>query len=132
VVQPNFDRLSSSFARLLSIGSVTTFEVRGVRQEMSHFTSFYLYSLTRGLREAVRTQSFPRITRFEDRWRWLVMSVVPRFRVLDADVRLVDASIRRVLAVSHELASFPCLTSPSHVHERIGRPDGRERSHSAA
>ena len=116
VVQPNFDRLSSSFARLMSIGSVTTFEVRGVRQEMSHLTSFYMYSLTRGFRDAVRAQSFPRITRFEDRWRWLAMSVVPRFRVFDADARLVDASMRHILDVSYQYTSVPCQVPPSHDH----------------
>ena len=52
LVQPNFDRLSCAFARLISIGSATTFEVRGVRQEASYFTSFYLYSLTRGIPQA--------------------------------------------------------------------------------
>ena len=45
LVQPNFDRLSCAFARLFSIGSALSFEVRGVRQEVSYFTSFYLYSL---------------------------------------------------------------------------------------
>ena len=49
LVQPNLDRLSCAFARLFSIGSALTFEVRGVRQEVSYFTSFYLYSLTRGI-----------------------------------------------------------------------------------
>ena len=33
LVQPNFDRLSCAFARLFSIGSALSFEVRGVRQE---------------------------------------------------------------------------------------------------
>ena len=47
LVQPNFDRLSCPFARLFSIGSALSFEVRGVRQEASYFTSFYLYSLGR-------------------------------------------------------------------------------------
>src|SRR6185312_6084097 len=50
---------------------------RGVRQEIADFTSFYLYSLTRGLPHALRARKWPRITRFEDRWRWLVTSVVP-------------------------------------------------------
>jgi hypothetical protein len=47
VVQPCFDRLSCAFARLISIGSATSFEVRGVRREVASFTSFYLYSLSR-------------------------------------------------------------------------------------
>ena len=34
LVQPHFDRLSCTFARLVSIGSATSFEVRGVRQEV--------------------------------------------------------------------------------------------------
>ena len=33
LVQPNLDRLSCAFARLFSIGSALTFEVRGARQE---------------------------------------------------------------------------------------------------
>ena len=56
LVQPNFDRLSCAFARLVSIGSATTFEVRGVRQEIAYFTSFYLYSLTRGIPHAFRVR----------------------------------------------------------------------------
>ena len=49
LVQPNFDRLSCAFARLISIGSATRFEVRGMRHEAALFTSFYLASLTRGV-----------------------------------------------------------------------------------
>ena len=49
LVQPNLDGLSCAFARLFSIGSALTFEVRGVRDDASYFTSFYLYSLTRGI-----------------------------------------------------------------------------------
>ena len=56
LVQPNFDRLSCAFARLVSIGSATSFEVRGVRQEVAYFTSFYLYSLTRGIPHALRAR----------------------------------------------------------------------------
>ena len=109
VVQPNFDRLSCAFARIMSIGSVTTFEVHGVRQELPYFTSFYLYSLRRGIPVALRAQAFPRITRFDNRWRWLAMSVVPRFQRFDADTRLVDASLRRIFATSREYASAPCV-----------------------
>jgi hypothetical protein len=39
LVQPNFDRLSCAFARLVSMGSTTTFEVRGVRQELASLRS---------------------------------------------------------------------------------------------
>src|ERR687896_191891 len=39
LVQPNFDRLSCPFARLFSLGSALSFEVRGVRKEVSYFTS---------------------------------------------------------------------------------------------
>ena len=84
LVQPHFDLLSCAFARLISIGSATSFEVRGVRREVAYFTSFYAYSLTRGIPDAVRAQTWPRITRFDDRWRWLAASVVPRFRRFDA------------------------------------------------
>src|SRR5215813_6802490 len=109
LVQPHFDRLSCAFARLVSIGSATSFEVRGVRQEIAHFTSFYLYSLTRGIPHALRAQAWPRITRFDDRWRWLVTSVVPHFRRFDADTRLVNASLRHILDEARDFASTPCV-----------------------
>ncbi len=60
VVQPLFDRLSGTFARLVSMGSTTTFEVRGLRQEVRYFTSFPAYSLTGGLASALRTRTVPR------------------------------------------------------------------------
>jgi hypothetical protein len=109
LVQPNLDRLSCAFARLFSIGSALTFEVRGVRHEASYFTSFYLYSLTRGVRQALRAQAWPRITRFDDRWRWIVTSIVPRFRQLDADTRLVDASLGHIFDEARDYASNPCV-----------------------
>ena len=56
LVQPNLDRLSCAFARLFSIGSALTFEVRGL-EEVSYFTSFYLYSLTRGIPQALRAHT---------------------------------------------------------------------------
>ena len=54
LVQPNLDRLSCAFARLFSIGSALTFEVRGLRHEAAYFTSFYLYSLTRGIPQVLQ------------------------------------------------------------------------------
>ena len=109
VVQPNFDRLSCGFARLFSIGSALTFEVRGVRHEAMYFTSFYAYSLTRGMPQAVHAQTWPRITRFDDRWRWIVTSIVPRFRRFDADPQLVDASLCRIFDEARDYASNPCV-----------------------
>jgi hypothetical protein len=109
LVQPNFDRLSCAFARLVSIGSTTSFEVRGVRQEVAYFTSFYLYSLTRGIPHALRAHTWPRITRYDDRWRWLLTDVVPRFRRLDAETHLIDASLRRIFHEARAYASTPCV-----------------------
>ena len=113
LVQPNFDRLSRASAWLVSIGSASSFEVRGVRQEIADFTSFYLYSFTRGIPHALRERAWPRITRFEDRWRWLVASVVPRFRRFDADTQLVDASLRHIFDEARDFASSPCVLPPS-------------------
>jgi len=113
LVQPNLDRLSCAFARLFSIGSALTFEVRGVREEASYFTSFYLYALTRGIPQALRAHSWPRITRFEDRWRWIVTSIVPRFRRLDADAQLVEASLRPIFDEARNYASNPCVVPRS-------------------
>jgi hypothetical protein len=123
LVQPNFDRLSCTFARLVSIGSATSIEVRGVRRGVAYFTSFYLYSLTRGIPHAVRAQAWPRITRLDDRWRWLEASVVPRFRRFDADTRLVAASLQRIVDEARVLASAPCI----HLdHEQSSRRTPRD------
>ena len=127
LVQPNLDRLSCAFARLFSIGSALTFEVRGVRQEASYFTSFYLYSLTRGIPRVLHAQAWPRITRFDDRWRWIVTSIVPRFRRFDADTRLADASLRRIFDEARDYASNPCVLPRSPRNEGSAPSDEPRR-----
>ena len=119
LVQPNLDGLSCAFARLFSLGSALSFEVRGVRDEVSYFTSFYYYALTRGIREVVHAQAWPRITRFEDRWRWIVTCIVPRFRRFDVHTPLVDASLRRVFDEARIYASNPCIV-PRHTGTASG------------
>ena len=109
LVQPHFDRLSCAFARLCSLGAATTFEAHGVRSETAYFTSFYVYSLTLGLPHAVQARAWPRITLLDDRWRWLVASVVPHFRRFDADSTLVDAGLRRIFDEALTYASAPCV-----------------------
>ncbi|MGH9261511.1 MAG: DUF2515 family protein, partial [Acidimicrobiales bacterium] len=89
VVQPNFDRFSRTFGALFSAGSSLSFEARGLRQELTYFSSFYLYSLGRGLPATLRSRAWPRVTRFDDRWNWIMAAVIPRFRRLDADATSV-------------------------------------------
>ena len=112
LVQPQFDHLSCAFARLVSMGATTTFEVRGVRQEAAYFTSFYVSSLATRIPHAFRAKGWPRIADYDDRWSWIVTSVVPRFRRLDAHLALVDASLRRIFDEGRDLlrrcrASYP-------------------------
>ena len=109
LVQPNFDRLSCGFARLFSIGSALSFEVRGVRHEASYFTSFYLSSLGRGVPQALRARTWPRMTRYDDRWQWITTSIVPRFRRLEADVPLVNAGLRRIFDEARSHGSIACV-----------------------
>ena len=109
LVQPNLDGLSCGFARLFSIGSALSFEVRGLHDEVSYFTSFYYYALTRGIREVITARAWPRITRYEDRWRWIVTCIVPRFRRLDVQARVVDASLRRIFDEARDYAANPCV-----------------------
>ena len=109
LVQPHFDHLSCMFARIVSIGATTSFEVRGVRREVAYFTSFYLHSLRRGVPHAVSEHRWPRITHFEDRWRWLETIVVPRFRKLDANPMVIGASLRRISEEARVYASIPCV-----------------------
>jgi hypothetical protein len=77
--------------------------------QVAYFTSFYVHSLTRGMPHALRARTWPRITLLDDRWRWLVMSVVPRFRRLEAETRLIEASLRRIAAEARDYASMPCV-----------------------
>ena len=69
----------------------------------------HLYSLTRGIPQVVHARGWPRITRFDDRWRWIATSIVPRFRRFDADMRLADASLRRIFDEARDYASNPCV-----------------------
>lgn len=109
LVQPQFDLLSCRFARLASMGSATSFEVSGLRRELRYFTSFYLSSARRGGPAAPRARGRPRITAFDDRWRWLETSVVPKFRRLDADAPLIDGSLRRIHEESNYYLANPCV-----------------------
>ena len=126
LVQPNFDRLSCSSAWLVAIGSATSFEVRGVRREIADFTSFYLYSLTRGIPPRSAVRAWPRITRFDDRWRWIVTSIVPRFRRFDARHLLGRRQPATHLRRSARLRVEPCTTS-CRVHPRTGHGELRRR-----
>ena len=119
LVQPHLDALSCPFARLFSIGSALSFEVRGLRDEVSYFTSFYYYALTRGIREVMQARAWPRITRYDDRWRWIVTCIVPRFRRFDVHTHLVDASLRRVFDEARDYASNPCVLPRQTVPQRI-------------
>lgn len=112
VVQPLFDRLSGTYSRLASMGSTTTFDVRGLRQEIRYFTSFSAFSLSSGLAATLRARAIPSITQFDDRWRWLEGSVVPRFRRLDADLGLVDRTLARVVEDAQRFLDDPCLVPP--------------------
>ena len=109
LVQPNFDGLSCAFARLVSMGSVTSFEVRGVRHELDYFTSFYVFSFTRRGSQVLRARAWPRMTRYDDRWRWIVGSVIPRFRRFEADTSCIEATLRRIFAEARDYASNPCV-----------------------
>ena len=122
LVQPNLDGLSCAFARLFSIGSALSFEVRGLHDEVSYFTSFYYYALTEGVREVLHARAWPRITRFDDRWRWIVTCIVPRFRRLDLQTPLVDASLCRVFDEARDYASNPCVLPPAEAEGLTREP----------
>jgi hypothetical protein len=64
-------------------------------------------------RIALRAPAWPRITRFDDRWGWLVASVVPRFRRIDADTCLVAATLRRIFRRSAPPRVGPRASCPT-------------------
>ena len=135
LVQPRFDRLSCAFARLVSMGSTTTFEVRGARRELAYFTSFYLSSVAKRIPHILRANGWPRITNYDDRWNWIVSSVVPRFRRLDADRHLIDVSLRRIFDEGRTYSSMPCvvphapLNSPALVVATLCCPSAQTYGH---
>ena len=73
------------------------------------------------------SRAWPRITRFEDRWRWLSMSVVPRFRKFDADSHVIDASLRRIVDEARVYASTPCLLPRASQNDNPQTRRGRGR-----
>ena len=81
-----------------------------------------LIALTEGIREALHVRAWPRITRFEDRWRWIVTCIVPRFRRLDLQTPLVDASLRRVFDEARDYASNPCVLRTAATRAGAPRP----------
>ena len=66
--------------------------------------------------------SWPRITRYDDRWRWITTSVVPHFRRFDADMRRVDASLLRIFDDARGYAATPCALPPASTRPRTQRP----------
>ena len=129
LVQPNFDRLSSAFARIVSMGSASTFDVRGLRQGLGYFTSFYLYSFTGGAPRSMGARTWPNIVRFEDRWPWLTTHVVPRFRRFDANQRMIESSMQRILDEANRLAATPCQPRPAPDPDRHGVLADRDTRH---
>ena len=72
-------------------------------------------------------RAWPRITRFEDRWRWLSMSVVPRFRKFDANSHVIDASLQRIVDDARVYASTPCLLPRASQNDNPQTRRGRGR-----
>jgi hypothetical protein len=108
IVQPNFDRLSRTFGGLFSAGSSLSFEARGIRQQTAYFSSFYLYSFGSGLSAVLRSRRWPRVTRFDDRWRWIVAAVVPRFKRLEANNGAIDTRLHHIFVEARAGATSPC------------------------
>jgi len=111
VVQPNFDRLSSWYARVVTIGSATTFDSRRPRRAIETFTSFYLYSIVSKTRRRLDGRTCPLITNYDVRWRWLVSSVVPRFQRVDTDPHVIRTILRRILGQDRHYPSSPTGTA---------------------
>jgi hypothetical protein len=105
VVQPNYDRLSARCARVVSIGSATTFDSRAPLRAIEFFTSFFFYTLLRKNPRGLDGRMCPLVTNFDDRWRWLESSVVPRFQRVDTDPRVIGAILRRILDQDRHPAS---------------------------
>ncbi len=111
VVQPNFDRLSGRYAWVVSMGSATSFESRGPCQTIEFFTSFYFYTLVRTNPRGLDGRMCPLITNYDDRWRWLVSSVVPRFQRVDTEPHVIRGILQRIFDHDHHRPSSSSSTS---------------------
>lgn len=80
IVQPLFDELTPAFAQAFSLGAGFGLRVRGIARAIGLFTSFYGYTLTRGLGRALARRRRPLVTRLDDRWDWIERAILPRFR----------------------------------------------------
>ena len=80
----------------------------------------------------------PHFTNYDDRWSWIVGSVVPKFRRLDADMRLVDVSLPRIFADGRTYSLLPCvvprdaMSDPASVVAGLCCPNARTYGHLAA
>ncbi|NUR07639.1 MAG: hypothetical protein HOQ22_11765 [Nocardioidaceae bacterium] len=81
----------------------------GQRHGAGYFTSFYGDSPTHGIPDAWRPHAWPRITRYDDRWRGWSAAWCRRSRKLDAQTFLLDASLRRIADDAGVYGSMPCL-----------------------
>ena len=93
MVQPHFERLSRSFARIFSAASTLGFEGDRMGSRLRGCGSFYAFSRTQG-RGTQRQR--PRITELEHRWDWIERSIVPRFRRFESDDSLVLPRLRSI------------------------------------
>jgi hypothetical protein len=125
VVQPNYDRLSPRYARVVSIGSATTFDSRAPRRALEFFTSFFIYTLLRKNPRGLDGRMCPLVTNYDDRWRWLESSVVPRFRRVDTDPRVIGAILRRILDQDCHRVASPSGGRPSTSATVQGEVDSR-------
>ena len=130
LVQPHFDTLSCAFARLVSMGSDHDLRRARGRSELASSPRSTSPRSPRGA-HVPRAARWPRITNYDDRWSWIVRSVVPKFRRLDADMRLVDVSLRRIFADGRTY-SLAAVRRPARRVERPclgrGRPVLPERA----
>lgn len=111
VVQPNFDRLSDRYAWIVSMGAATTFDSRGPCHAIESFTSFYFYTLVHTNPSGTNGRVGPLVTNYDDRWRWLVSSVVPRFQRVDANSEVIQAILRPIQDQDHHHLASSCGTS---------------------
>ena len=54
-----------------------------------------------------------------DRWRWIVTSIVPRFRRFDVDTRLADTSLHRIFDEARDYASKPLRPSATTADKTV-------------
>ncbi|MEM1448208.1 MAG: hypothetical protein AAGI22_03805 [Planctomycetota bacterium] len=108
LVQPRFERLTTSFARAFSLGASLSFRTERRFRPLHLHSTFYGHAIGRRLGRYVRALRLPDVTRFEDRWDWIESAIIPRYKDFERDHRDVDSRLDEIIERAGGRAQTAC------------------------